>query len=72
MFVMFHFFMDSFCFFRCLTEILGVIHVFSANGRNHAQDPAPQTIFAKGASIRLSEELDLGHGFWVLENGRYT
>ena len=35
--------MDSFCFFRCLTEILGVIHVFSANGRNHAQDPAPQT-----------------------------
>lgn len=43
MFVMFHFFMDSFCFFRCLTEILGVIHVFSANGRNHAQDPAPQT-----------------------------
>ena len=25
--------------------------------------------YSKGASIRLSEELDLGHSFWVLEVG---
>ena len=26
-------------------------------------------IFAKGASIRLSEGRESGHGFWVLETG---
>ena len=50
--MMFHFFMDSFCFFRCLTEILGVIHVFSANGRNHAQD-----IYYKFGMVSCNHEL---------------